>query len=358
MRELFGQSVFSAAGQTYFWEDVVLAAMLWGEWSAIETRTSLGLACLARSRRRGEKLGECEFEKAADRFRYERGLLSGDETKAWLERWGLTVGEWMEFIRWTLLRERSATRTPKAEAIDDVPVSAAEIGHHVACEAVCSGDLARLARKLASRVAVADRAARELADAGAASNGNTKPEAARFDVAGLSTDLWQGHSAEALREKVENIGAVDRRYTAFLPRIVTPKAVAEQIRIHYMDWIWLEAEAAWFATVDMAKEAALGVRVDGMALAEVAAEVGRPCQRNDDFMDAFDSTVRNALLPATPGELVGPFFLHDAYVLINVLGKVVPSKDNPETAKRARRAALRTALDREVNDRVRWHWRL
>ena len=54
----------------------------------------------------------------------------------------------------------------------------------------------------------------------------------------------------------------------------------------------------------MAKEAALGVREDGMTLAEVAAEVGRKVQRYDAFMDSFDVTVRATLLAAAPGDLV------------------------------------------------------
>jgi hypothetical protein len=356
VKRLFGQAVFSVAGRTYFWEDVVLAAMLWGEWAAIETRARRGLACLTRVRRSGERLDTLEIEKAADAFRYKHDLISGDETKAWLARWGLTVDGWMEYIQWTLLSERSSARS--TEAVGDVDVD--EAADCVLYEAICSGDLARLARKLAGRVAVADRAAKE---APAADSDQEEPrEATRFDVIqGLAPDTWPGgHAgvAEGLREKVENLGPVERRYSAFLPQIVTPKAVAEQIRIHYLDWIWLECETTAFATEDMAKEVALGVHEDGMTLAEAAAEVGWPAQRYDDYMDGFDATVKTAMLAASSGELVGPFFLHGQYFLLHVLKKIVPSKDNPETAKRAKRAALEAALAREINDRVQWHWRL
>jgi hypothetical protein len=358
VKNLFGHEVFSVAGRTYFWEDVVLAAKIWGAWDAIETRTRHGLACLARSRRSGEKVAEREIEKAADRFRYDRNLISGDETKAWLARWGLTVDEWMDYVEWTLLRERSPAGS--TEATDDI--APAEVDRHILCEAVFSGDLERLTRKLAGRVALADRAAQEAADAGTTSDLEKTPDTTRFAaVEDLAPDTWPdggAGTAEALREKVENVGLVDRRYTAMLPKIVTAKAVAEQIRIHYLDWIWLEAEAAAFPTEDMAKEAALGVRVDGLTLAEVAAEVGRRAMRNDDYMEGFDDTVKTALLAASPGELVGPFAMSGRYVLIQLLEKTVPSKENPETAKRAKRAALDAALTRETNDRVCWHWQL
>jgi hypothetical protein len=125
-----------------------------------------------------------------------------------------------------------------------------------------------------------------------------------------------------------------------------------------MDWIWIACEAVAVATEDMPKEIVFGVREDGMTLAEVAADVGRQVMKNDDYMDRFDATVRTALLAASPGELIGPFGLHGRYVLIQVHEKKVPTIDTPETAKRAERAALEAALAREINDRVRWHWRV
>jgi hypothetical protein len=351
MKRLFGQEVFSTAGRTYCWEDVVLGAALWGEWAAIETRTRRGLACLARSRRGDEKLDKREVAAAANAFRYERDLISGDEAKAWLAGWGLTVEAWMEYVQWTLLRERSAMSTA-----DDVAVSAGQIASHIVYEAVCSGDLARLARMLAGRVAVAELAAEEATDAGA-TDGESDSAAARLDAV-LAPDGWPGGSAQALRDKAENLRLVERRYAASLPRLVTSKATAEQIRTHYLDWLRIDSDVTAFPTEDMAKEVALSVREDGMTLVEVAAEVGRPVKRYSGCMDGYDRTVKNVLLAATPGDLVGPFFHGGAYHLLHVLEKTVPSRDDPETVERAERATLEAALARETNGRVRWHWRL
>ena len=48
MPVLAGQRIFTVAGTSYAWEDLVLAGCLWGDWPALEARVRDGLACLAR----------------------------------------------------------------------------------------------------------------------------------------------------------------------------------------------------------------------------------------------------------------------------------------------------------------------
>ena len=348
MKWLFGQAVFTVADRRYCWEDVVLAARLWGDWEAVEARTRDGLACLARARQSGEALDERDVDAAANAFRYERDLISGDEAKAWLARWGLTPEGWKAYLQWTLLRERSSGEAAGAPAAGDV-------SDQVACEAICSGDLARFARMLAGHAAVASLAREAAHEIGAATG---TWDAGFSTIVELAPEEWPGVATAVIRDKVENLALVERRYEAMLPQIVTPRAVAEQLRLHYFDWIRLECEAAGFPDEGMAREVALGVREDGMAFDEVVAEVGRKVRRASWYMDRIDPALQTALIAASPGELVGPIPVDDMYVLVVLREKIVPSADDLETAKRAEAAALDAALTREINDRVRWHWRL
>jgi hypothetical protein len=100
LRELFGQVVFSVGGEEYAWEDVALAAESWGDWARLRERVREKAACLRRMEEGDEDpLTDEELESAADEFRYDRDLVSGDEMREWLERWGLTVENWMDSIR-------------------------------------------------------------------------------------------------------------------------------------------------------------------------------------------------------------------------------------------------------------------
>ena len=66
--------------------------------------------------------------------------------------------------------------------------------------------------------------------------------------------------------------------------------------------------------------------------------------------------MRIHLVGAGKGELLGPIRSGDDFVLCLILDKVLPSSEDSEVAARAERAILKTLLEGEINDRVRWRW--
>ena len=54
--------------------------------------------------------------------------------------------------------------------------------------------------------------------------------------------------------------------------------------------------------------------------------------------------------------MLGPIRSGDEFVLCLILDKVLPSSEDSEVAARAERAILKTLLEGEINDRVRWRW--
>ncbi|HEY6051522.1 MAG TPA: hypothetical protein VIZ58_09760, partial [Thermoanaerobaculia bacterium] len=162
MKALFEQVVFSVAGRDYLWEDVVLAAESRGDWARLRERAAEGFARLRRWEEEPEALEEGEIESAANEFRYDRDLISAEEMETWLARWGLTAESWMDYVRGSLLRRKwSGDPTGIAETESSEP----EFEEHLLAEAVCSGELRRLAETLAGRAAIASREAKERAAA-------------------------------------------------------------------------------------------------------------------------------------------------------------------------------------------------
>src|SRR5688500_3793863 len=110
MPVLAGQRIFTVAGTSYAWEDLVLAGCLWGDWPALEARASEGLACLARLDELDEDdedvLAEADVETAATEFRYARDLVAASDLESWLDRRGLSVDSWLDHIRRSLLLDR------------------------------------------------------------------------------------------------------------------------------------------------------------------------------------------------------------------------------------------------------------
>ena len=107
MQTLSGQRVFTVGQTSYVWEDVILAGLLWGDWTALEERVRSGLACLARlddlDDDDDDALDEADVETAAAEFRYARDLVAAADLETWLERRGLSVEAWLDFIRRGLL---------------------------------------------------------------------------------------------------------------------------------------------------------------------------------------------------------------------------------------------------------------
>jgi hypothetical protein len=106
----------------------------------------------------------------------------------------------------------------------------------------------------------------------------------------------------------------------------------------------------------MAREGAMCLRDDGMTLEEVARSASLDVfDRQDLYVGDADPDVRDALLAATPGELVGPLKWGDTYALFLIHDKMLPSVDDPAVHHRALDAVLRLALEREAASRVTWH---
>lgn len=351
---LLAQPVFDVGSETFCWEDVVWAARLWGDWNTLVAGTVAGLACQQHAEASGEDPPEDAIETAADEFRYARDLVSADEMNAWLSGWDLTVEDWMDFV------ERSALRAEWSEDLPSLvaryPASEEEVDEVLLVEAICSGTLAAAARKLAGRAAI-------WASSGeTATLGTANVEAGRRPLGGGSRKRRErgllGLSPAASHRRIEAIAQLEAHYQRFRTETVTPQAVERQIALRRLDWIRVDCQRAAFATAEVAHEALLCVRDDGRELAAVAADAGVDCDTSPLYVDEAPAVLQDRLRSARAGDLFGPVPRHETFELYWIVDKVWPSPDDPEVRRRAEHDLLASALDREVNKRVRWRRRL
>jgi hypothetical protein len=323
LKALLGQA-FSVGKATYGWDDVVLAAEFSGDWARLRETVRQGIACLRRMDQEEEDSLEAEeLETAANEFRYSRDLVSAEEMEAWLGRWGLTAEGWMDYVRSSLLRQKWSGRL--ADCVAQYSPSEQEVDERIATEAVCSGGLARWARVLAGRAAIHAREEKE------------KPE---------------GTEPTRAQEKLARLEASFRR---FRERTLTPEAVRAQIRSCRTDWTRLDCQRVSFPEEGMAREAALCVREDGRALAEVASDADREIASEQVYLEEMEPDIRADFFGAKRGALLGPVRRGDEFVLYLVLDKVLPSEDDAATVARAEEAILQSIVAREIDDRVKWH---
>ena len=352
MKPLFGQVVFAVGKAEYCWEDVVLAAELWGDGARLRDRVREAVACLKRADDEGAPLSAEEIESAADEFRYARDLVAAEEMEEWLGRWGLTAESWMDSIRSTLLRKKWSDDL--ADLVSEESPTDEDVDARIPAEVVCSGELERLATELAGRCAIDDREERERSNG----PGREPDVAAIFEQ--FPSDLRErglpGLSLDASRARMERLARVEACYRRFCETAVTPEAVAAQIHASQTDWMRVECDSVSFPEEQAAREAAFCVREDGERLDRVAEDANLQVHREQVYIEATEPDFRHHFLGAQKGEVIGPIGRGEEFVLYLVREKVLPSGNDPQIAARAEEAVVQRFVDREVNDRVKWRF--
>jgi hypothetical protein len=361
MRSLLGRPVFAVGETEYCWEDILLAALVWDLWPGVVERARTGLALLAEadSEEAGEELevSDEQVEEAANEFRYGQNLIAAEEMEAWLEAWGLDLDGWFQWVLADHLRSRRPdAAAPERPADGEAePADAEELAAAIHAEAVCSGFLGRLSYQLAERAAVHARSL-DTGDGAEHSSGvgnaaGTLPPQAISDFPDL------GLPPDEVSRRLAHLAALDAAYSRFRASIVEPAQVAGRIRTRQTEWTRMSVRILRLDTEDAAREALISVRDDGCDLDEVASDAGFEIVDGTYFLEELDAGVRDHLLAARRDELLGPLKEGEKWSLFLVVDKKLPSLDDPEIVARAEKSLLRSALSREVDNRVSWRWR-
>lgn len=315
MSRLFETTAFSARGEPFTWEDAVLAAMVRGEWQTHQQVVLEAMACRAHAQRVGLALPVGEPGRSAQEFRYERNLLTAQQTEDWLRAHEVTSQEWSEYFRQSLSRvllaqdrERLASTFVVA---DDVFQRASMVW------AICSGALDQWARTLAGRVAVT------LDDAADGADG-------------------------------ERFAILEARFQKHQESAVTEKAVRDVIASNRMDWIRVDARSVTFADVSAANEAAMCVRDDKFDLGDVAADANVELVHEEKYLDEMPDAARDVILGARSGDLVGPIAIDDNWALYDIRAKRVPVYTDDHVRERAERSVMARVVAQSVRDNIVW----
>ncbi len=341
--------VFSVGDARYDWADVLLAAHLRGDWAALETQIRQGLAC-QRALDNDDESEEADpqaVDAAAAEFRYARDLVSAEEAEAWLTEHGLTTEGWLDYIERDVLRDKHAEELD--ELVERYPVTDDEVAALAWAEGMCSGRLATFARALAARVVVGSTsspAGLVLSPADLLSSfGRTIPSVVRHCLP---------HSHEIGGDRLDRLAALE--HTFQLARAATPsqELLRRQLANHWLEWVRVGARYVLLGDEQAAREIVLSVREDARSLDEVAADARVEVQDTRAYLNALPAVLRDPLLTAGRGDVLGPVPLDGGFAVFVIDDKVAPSIDDPALLARATTAILDGWVEREITDRVRW----
>ncbi len=312
--------VFALDGEAFSWAQVVAASRRYGSWCDLEASTRYGLACERRLAESSEELPAQDVVDAMRRFRYARGLLAGEQLEQWLEHWQLTATEWRDHVGRGLLRERWPGR--REDTAERFPVSDDEVAGALWPEAVCSGELERSAVRVAADGALAV-------------------------AAGETIEDDREHALVRIRSAADGARAA----------AITEHVVAREIASHSLDWLRVEGEMLEFAEEDVAREAALCIRVDGQRLTDVATASAIEPGTLRVYVADIEAELASMLVAAREGELVGPVPRDGRFSLMLVEKKTPATGADPEVHSRAEERIVERLVERALREHVEWHER-
>jgi hypothetical protein len=299
--------IFSAGERCFTWVDVIEAARARGSWTALQHEL---LCLLARESElaTAESLpSKADVRSAGNDFRYRLNLLSADEFQGWLASNDVTVAEWVGEMRRSLLEPADSQSR----------LSGDELERATWVHAVCSGELANLARLFAEEVAVHLR-----------NHSNVTP----CDFARLAGQRDQ-FCAEQSQEP----------------------ALAAQVESHQLEWTAFDLTVLTLRDEMVAREAAMCVKLDGRSLPDIAAAAGAQLHEDRVLLDDVETSLRTRLIGAYPGDLIGPVDVGRQYDVVLVVRRIAPKLQHHEVRRRAAELVISKALAAEVNRRVNWH---
>ena len=318
--------VFTTGTRAWTWSDVFLATRLWGEWDALLQAT------------RDAGASPEALRQAGREWRIARRLIAADELAAWLARRRLGLEDWNAHLR-RLIGTRSGDAAPDPRALW--------------AEGACSGRWEDVAERLAARAA-----AWAAAGMPAAPEPPPAPWFARMPSAGEARDI--GIDPASVSGRCGELWAAETAFARLRAGAAASDAVPRAVAAHDVDWLRIECDWLEAGDEDVAREAALLARVDGLGLADVAQRAGLTLEPRRVYVGDLDPALQPAMISAVPGDLVGPLALGNGggrWLLAVLRAKVAPSLDDPEIRARAEDVAIAAAVRRTVEEHVVWHER-
>jgi hypothetical protein len=351
MRRLLDRTAFTVGRDEYLWADVVLDAMSSGQWRVVELSTRQGLVAARHARAAGVALPDAALDAATRKFRYDRNLISGRDTEAWLSRWELDVADWKDSLRRTLLVERFGDvlrgLTHVGESFGGEMVQRA-----LHADVVCTSLIERFARDLAARAAAHEQTglpgARDRNGDNTGTVDDIEKRLARLDLALL------GLTPGTARDRLAHFRSLQGSFDRFQDALVRPERVRQWVDARKLEWTYFSCRSAVFPDPDAAREALCCVRDDGRDLADVAVMARATLKERRFFLDEAEPATRDLLLGARTGDVLGPVRIEEDWVIFDVRDKRLPRDADPDVRRRAEKELVADGVEREIGRSVRW----
>ncbi len=289
---------FAVDGRIFTVRDVIESARFRGELEHF----------LAGAHASGPEPDEAALQSASEQFRYERDLITAEETERWLEARGLTLEDFSDYLR------RSFWKAANGK---NIPAETSGGSDLLRVELLLSGEFDRLAVRLAWRIVAAG-------------------------------GEWAGRLG---RDETLQLEAAYRQQCAAL---LTREARERMLHALRLPLTRVELETVELESHDAAREAFLCVQEDGIGMADVAKDGRYPYRRDEIACEDLPEESQQKILCAAPGEVLEPIARGDGFQLCRLVRKIAPDLADARTRERVEQRILESHFSELAASCVQW----
>ena len=329
-------AVCACGGQEFSARDAVEAALFRGDlgdlWQSFRQR----VAAEKQADEEELDLDEEAIDAAAEQFRYERDLITAEETEQWLAARGLDLDDFTDFFTRQVFLQ-SMGEEVVAEEID-YSSAPGDLRQLFVVEMILTGDLDRLANDLGWRLGAAAATAADEVD-------TERIEAERrqfFERNDLTPEQLPEWLQKIGRDTLwlEKMLRMEAEYRRRAESLLTRQARQRETALLRLPLTRFEAEVIELESRDAAQEALFCVREDGMSMEEVANEGRYPHKVLSFLQEDIPEELQPKFLSVTAGEVLEPLTRGDGFELYRVTSKTEPQADDPAVCERVDRIVL------------------
>jgi len=342
------RGVFEVRGRVYTLGHVFCAAEFGGWAGKFWTDLHDALACAAYAMDEGFEVDTAELQSSADQFRYQRRLVTAEETELWLSERDLSEDDLIGYLErryWhgrfsQHVRGMQESYAPTAQSTADALWS----------EVIFSDCLGPLTSPLAWRVV-----------AGMAEEAGGLPSApnelaAFFERAGCGPEGLEGWlgRARCTMEWFHELLILETRYLRACDHALSPERCAAALDARRLDLIRIRFQTARFPTESRAREAHLCIAEDGEEYMEAVRRAGVHAETQVLLLEDAPESLRRHLLSAAQGEVVMVAEPENGPVIIRIIEKTPPKIADPEVRTRLGPALILQYFEPLVEANVHW----
>jgi hypothetical protein len=330
----FDRVVLRSGQRDFTVKDVLDAAWFRGQ---LQPAWRQLLDSLTRQKRAEELEVEADEETLqtiSEEFRYERQLLTAEETERWLAARDLTEDDFSDyFLRWFWREHYKEPVTPEDV---DYPEASLELRELLRAELLLSGEFDRLAQALGWRLA-------------ALSEADPKTQDSRLKTQDLGSDRSQflqrtGLEETTLLAALQQIGRdpvwleeclrLEAAYDRVCARWLTDDQRGRALAARRLGLTRVQVETIVLPSLEAAQEAVLCLREGEVSLPELAEECKVTCERTEWFIEDGPPDLQQALLSASPGEILAPLGREGCFAVCRLAAKSSPDLTQPDVRER------------------------